>query len=165
MNGGTEVPENGDARGPTSDGPAAELVEDHVGELRLTIVADSLPELFAEAARTVSAECGPVDGPPGPWEPVELSARDVATLLVDWINELIGRSEVEGRAYDEIRGLSLSDLSGGSGGEIGPGVRLVAQVRGRTVATWESPLKAATYHGLVVAPDHGRWSATVLLDV
>ncbi|MBA2564601.1 MAG: archease [Gemmatimonadetes bacterium] len=161
----TEVPENGDGGAAIPDGPSAELVEDHVGELRLTIVADSLPELFSEAARRVSAECGPVDGPPGPWEPVELTARDVATLLVDWLNELIGRSEVEGRAYDEVRGLSLSDRSGGSGSEIGPGVRLVAQVRGRTVSTWESPLKAATYHSLVVAPDHGRWRATVLLDV
>ena len=138
---------------PERAGRAASRLEEHVGELQLALTAPTLEELFVEAARFVASECGPVEGDPGPWEPVEIEARDAATLLADWINELIGRSEVESRAYAEVRDLRLD------------GGRLRAAVRGRPVAGWESPLKAATYHGLEVVPADGGWRASVLLDV
>lgn len=155
--------------------------EEHVGELKLTIEADHLQDVFIEAARFVSRECGPVKGGSGEWEAVVLSARDPATLLVDWLNELIGRSEVENRAYGDVRGLALeaekeelrpqpearSCPSPGDAGmdSEGGGVRLAAEVRGKPVRLWRSPLKAATYHGLELKQDAGGWRATVLLDV
>ncbi len=77
--------------------------EEHVGEWKLTILADTPEEVFSEAARVVSRECGPTRGEPGPWEHIALTARDRETLLVDWLNELLGRSEVAWRAYDEVR--------------------------------------------------------------
>jgi len=127
--------------------------EEHVGELKLRIEAETLEELFAEAARFVSRQCGPLEGPAGDWERVVLSAGDAGTLLVDWLNELIGRSEVENRAYGEVRIVALADG------------RLEAEVRGRPVERWESALKAATYHGLVLEREGGRWKAAVLFDV
>lgn len=166
--------------------------EEHVGELELTVEAESLEELFAEAARFVARECGPVEGEPGPPERVTLAARDPGTLLVDWLNEMIGRSEVETRAYVDVRVLNLG-LTGAkrsrgapAGGapltsDVGPehraavGVRLAgddgtdvileAEVRGRPVRSWESALKAATYHNLRLSREGDRWKATVLLDV
>lgn len=101
----------------------------------------------------VARECGEAEGPPGAWIPIALEARDRATLLVDWLNELIGLSEVEGRAFDDINLQQLSDT------------KLVAEVRGRAVTRFASPIKAATLHGLVLAPEGGRWRAEVLLDV
>jgi SHS2 domain-containing protein len=92
---------------------------------------------------------------------VALTARDAATLLVDWLNELIGRSEVEGRAYAEVRGLTIADARGPSGNE----TRLAAQVRGRRVTAWTSALKAATYHGLELQRSPAGWRARVLFDV
>jgi SHS2 domain-containing protein len=127
--------------------------EPHVGEWKLTIRADTPEELFGEAARVVSRECGPASGPPSEWEHISLSARDAETLLADWLNELLGRSEVNGRAYDEVRRLELADG------------RLEADVRGRSVMRWRSPLKAATYHGLKLQQRGGRWTAVVLFDV
>ena len=132
--------------------------EDHVGELQLALEAPTLEELFAEAARVVSRECGAPEGEPGPWERLDLEARDEATLLVDWLNELIGRSEVEGRAYGEAREVRIS----GAGS---PQVRVEAEVRGTPVRSWESALKAATYHGLRFERADGGWRATVLFDV
>ncbi len=174
---------------PDPSSPRARF-EDHVGELELTLEADSLDVLFTEAARVVSRECGETEGPPGPWERVELAARDVATLFVDWLNELIGRSEVETRAYDEVRGLAIAGVSGrpgdtggrseresrASGGgttgaetdrapETTGEARLQAEVRGRPVSTWTSAIKAATYHGLELERRDGRWKARVLFDV
>ncbi|MFN2432308.1 MAG: archease [Gemmatimonadota bacterium] len=146
---------------PVSPPPSAQVgaappsvrFEEHQGELRVTIEAGTLAELFGEATTVVSRACGPARGEPGGWEEVRLEAADDATLLVDWLNELIGRSEVEGRAYADVR---VRELGGG---------RLTAEVRGCSVPVWESPIKAATYHGLALEQRAGRWRAGVLFDV
>ena len=127
--------------------------EEHVGEWKVRLAADSLEQLFAEMARVVARCCGPTRGEPGPWERVTLQANDADALLADWANELIGRSEVAQRAYDEVRNLTVA------------GTQLQADVRGREVVDWRSPLKAATYHGVHVARSDGGWSADVLFDV
>lgn len=127
--------------------------EEHVGEWKVTLRADTLEALFAEAARVVSRSCGTTRGAAGEWEPVSLTARDGASLLADWMNELLGRSEVNARAYEDVRRLRIGDG------------RLEGEVRGRPVTEWRSPLKAATYHDLSVERQGGRWRAVVLLDV
>lgn len=127
--------------------------DEHVGELRVSIEASTLEGIFAEAARVVARECGAAHGAAGDWLRVELVAADDATLLVDWMNELIGLSELEGRALDEVR---FEELRSGA---------IRAHVRGPGVSEWTSPLKAATYHGLRLERTGGGWRATVLLDV
>jgi SHS2 domain-containing protein len=158
---------------------ASSRFTEHVGELELVLEADTPEELFVEAARVVSRECGPVDAEPVEWERISLTARDLGTLLVDWLNELIGRSEVENRAYGDVRRLVLRQTAAAGAdagaeaarGETGtrPGdgasVTLEAEVRGRHVRSWESALKAATYHGLRLERQGDRWTAQVLLDV
>ncbi|MDE3127541.1 MAG: archease [Gemmatimonadota bacterium] len=129
----------------------------HVGEWKVEVRAASRDEAFAEVARLIAAEAGRAAGEPGPWEPVGLDARDGVTLLVDWANELIGRGEASGRAYDEVRALAIGDA--------GPGLRLAAEVRGRAVPDWRSPIKAATYHGASLERRGGRWRARLLFDI
>lgn len=164
-------------------GSVSARFEEHVGELKLALEAGTLEDLFTEAARVVSRECGPVQGEPGEWESVSLTARDAATLLADWLNELIGRSEVGNLAYEEVRNLALEggDARGGGSppdGGVTPddlgaprheaarrGLTLRAEIRGRPVRLWESALKAATYHGLRLERKGDRWEAEVLFDV
>lgn len=122
-------------------------------EWKVTIRADTLEELFVEAAQLVGRQCGRTRDEFGPWRTVRVSGADQATLLVDWLNELIGLSEVERRAFDEVRALRLYDT------------RVTADIRGRPVLEWTSPLKAATLHGLKVERDGPRWKAEVLFDV
>jgi SHS2 domain-containing protein len=131
--------------------------EEHVGEWKVTITADSLEETFREAARLVARECGPTRGANGDWERVSITARDMATLLADWLNELIGRSEVDGRAYADVRIAGIGDSAGDA--------FVDAEIRGKPVRVWRSPLKAATYHGLTLDRDGDRLRATVLIDV
>jgi SHS2 domain-containing protein len=119
----------------------------------VTFWADTLEALFTEAARVLSRDQKTLPETPGEWERITLSAHDTATLLVDWLNELLGRSEVRGRAYREVRDFQLD------------GGRLSAEVRGTPVVHWRSPLKAATYHGQELKRENGRWKATVLFDV
>jgi SHS2 domain-containing protein len=125
----------------------------HSAEWKVTVRADTLEELFVEAARLVSRQCGRVAGDLGPWHTIRLAEPNVPLLLVDWLNELIGRSEIERRAFDDVLALRLHDG------------RLTAEVRGRQVVEWTSPLKAATLHGLKVEREGPRWRAEVLFDV
>ncbi len=119
----------------------------------MTIRADTREELFVEAALIVSRECGRVRGEPGPWHTVRIASATDETLLVDWLNELIGRSEVEQRAFDDVRALRLREG------------HVTADVRGRPVVEWTSPLKAATLHGLTLEREGARWKAEVMFDV
>jgi SHS2 domain-containing protein len=130
---------------------------EHVGEWKVQLVADSVEELFAEIARLISRAVGTSVGQPGAWEPVTVAARDLPTLLADWANELLGRSEAESRAFGELRSVRIQH----GGAE----ARVSSEMRGRPVHHWTSPLKAATYHGLGIAERHGRWRATVLFDI
>jgi SHS2 domain-containing protein len=131
-----------------------------VGEWKIELRATAIEELFLELAWVIAETAGEgrSSNDPTGWERVDLVARDHATLLVDWANELIGRSEVAARAYGNVRHLVL---------ESGPraSVRLTADVRGDPVAEWRSPIKAATYHEAVVAREGNDWIAIVLLDV
>lgn len=140
--------------------PATSRTLPHVGEWKIELRATTIEELFVELARIIAEAAGARPSPSAatPWERVDLVARDHATLLVDWANELIGRSEAAGRAYGHVRHLVL---------EPGPraSVHLTADVRGDPVAEWRSPIKAATYHEVVVAGEGSDWHAVVLLDV
>ena len=144
---------------------------EHVGEWRIEIRADSIEELFAEVARFVAYATGPRAGAFGPWEDVMLEARDHEALLVDWANELIGRSEVHARAYSEVRHVAITPAvtPGPDGAQPVSATEfrltLHAQVRGQPVASWESPLKAATYHGVMVHRADSEWRADLLFDV
>ena len=140
--------------------PATSRTLQHVGEWKLEVCGATIEELFTEVARILADAAGPrrPTDTPRAWERVELKAPDDATLLVDWANELIGRSEVAGRAYGGVRNLVVGSASDGA-------ARLSADVRGDPVDEWVSPVKAATYHDAVVAHDGSEWHAVVLLDV
>ena len=132
----------------------------HVGEWKVELGAATIEGLFVELARILADAVGPrrASDTPRAWERVELEARDHATLLVDWANELIGRSEVAALAYGGVRNLVVESASGGT-------VRLTADVRGDPVDEWVSAVKAATYHDVVLAREGTEWRAIVLLDV
>lgn len=132
--------------------------EEHVGEWKVSFRGATAEDVFGGVAQVIARTAGETVQDSGDWETVELSARDVRTLLADWANELIGRSEAGGRAYDEVRNLRVSNVEGSR-------ARVTAEVRGRTVRSWLSPLKAATYHGLELEGSGREWRAVVLFDV
>ncbi|HVA57753.1 MAG TPA: archease [Gemmatimonadaceae bacterium] len=139
----------------------------HVGEWRIEVRADSREEVFAEVARQIARAAGPTVGSDGDWERVALAARDDATLLVDWANELIGRGEAAGRAYAEVRNIALAPSGDTPAASTAAFQRsqLTAEIRGRRVPEWRSPLKAATYHGAAFERRRTRWFAALLFDI
>ncbi len=113
---------------------------DHTSELGLRIRASSFAELLAEAARGLGKLMlrGRPSSSSGPWYALEVNATDREALLVDWLNELIFRAEVERWIAVEIEIVAATDT--------------MLSARARGVAVDEAPalVKAATHHGLVV---------------
>jgi SHS2 domain-containing protein len=134
---------------------ASHVEVEHVGEVEIRIEASSLGELYVEAARALMEVMsgGALAPARGPAETVTLRARDREALLVDWLNELIYRVERGRKIYSEFRLLDE------------PGEALTVELRGGGAPTRRTLVKAASFHGLAVAPVAGGWAATVLLDV
>lgn len=131
----------------------------HLGEWKIELLADSREELFAELARVLADAAGPapLQRASTKWESLELEARDLATLLVDFANELVGRAEVTGCAYRVVRGVTLDESESA--------VRLAAELRADRADGAVSPVKAATLHGASAERMAHGWRAVVLLDV
>ncbi len=128
--------------------------EENTGEVELHLAAPTLEQLFVEAGLGLADLLADQRGPPsGAPEWVEVQAPDREALLVDWINELIFRTETREKVYDEIRIKSLSDR------------RLSADIRGAAPSGWRTAVKAATFHRLQIAREGSGYSGRVVLDV
>jgi SHS2 domain-containing protein len=136
-------------------GRASHSFEEHRGELELRIDAPCLLEVFVEAARALAEvmHWTPLDVPAAWNDEVVVDAADREALLVEWLNELVFRSEVSKVDFTGIEITRLSDR------------QLAATIRGTRVERLRNPVKAATYHGLSIADRAGEVTAKVILDV
>ena len=134
--------------------PEHEFAE-HTGEERLVIRSPTLGSLFAEAGRAL-AELEGVSGPPAsdaPCRVIEVTATDQASLLVEWLNELIFLAEHERWVPTEFQA------------ELATQTKLRMRARGRVLPEAPSQVKAATHHDLKVDSHDGAFEAQVVLDV
>ena len=125
---------------------------EHTAEVELEVCAPTKEAVFADAAdafgRLVELEPG---GEPARHR-IEIEARDLPSLLVEWLQELIFLADSDSFVPDRVD-LDEVDVT-----------RLRAGVDGRRTAV-DPLVKAATYHGLEFARDGKRWRARVVLDV
>ncbi|MBI3910248.1 MAG: archease [Armatimonadetes bacterium] len=131
---------------------------EHTADKGVLVEADSYAELFVGAAEGMFASMLDLrDLPIEIVERIEVSAPDREALMVAWLQELIFRFEVENAAFFAFNIEEATDT------------HLVATVRGcpwpATRPRWGAAVKAATYHGLEVAPTNGGWRARVIFDV
>jgi SHS2 domain-containing protein len=131
--------------------------EEHTSEVALTIRAQTLEELFAEAGRALGelmlGEAARGSTPTGAAHKVEVRSSDRTALLVDWLNELIFLSDVHKAAFSAIEVTSISDR------------HIVAEVRGVAVPVLKTAVKAATFHDASVELHDASARARVVLDV
>ncbi len=135
-------------------GGASHVFEEHTGEVQLRIEAADLRELFAEAGRALAELM--VDRLPGELdttEAVAVSALDREGLLVEWLNEIVFRSETRKKVYTRFEIQELSDKE------------LRATIRGAAATELRTAVKAATMHRLRILERPGGYTATVVLDV
>jgi SHS2 domain-containing protein len=128
---------------------------DHTAELELHLEAPTPEGVFAEAMdalRELLVErMDDARGEPARHD-VHASAPDRATLLAEWLSELVYLAESEGLVPERAESLHLSDDFVDA---------TVSGVR----ASPPNLVKAVTYHRLEMAQADGSWRATVVLDV
>ncbi|MBN2392678.1 MAG: archease, partial [Anaerolineae bacterium] len=126
---------------------------EHTADLALHLWATDLPDLFATAAQGMLSLFVEVDDA-APVETAELTltALDVETLLIDWLNELLYFVEVQGIAFTmfEFTELTLTALA--------------ATLRGGPVWTYTGYVKAATFHDLSVLATPAGYETEIVFD-
>jgi SHS2 domain-containing protein len=131
---------------------------EHTADIGLAARGATLEELFANAAMgLVDLMVDPAGLGDGIHVEVTVSAPDREALLVAWLNELL--YQLDSGAFLPRR-CRITRLTGTQLGADLWGDRLD---RGRHAL--RRLVKAATYHGLHVAQDGGRWEARVILDL
>ncbi len=137
--------------------PGTYQFEPHTGEVQIRIKGTDLPELFEEAgyalAELMLGEEHPEELPGEEQEEITLEAADTEALLVDWLNELISRSDARKRVYTDFDVDRVSETG------------LHARIRGFTPSVLKTAVKAATFHGLEIHEHEDGFIATVVLDV
>ena len=134
-----------------------ELFE-HTADLGLRVRADTLEELFTDAASGLLAMlvANPDDIRHVETQTISLSADNVPYLLFDWLTELLYAFETDRILFSSfqinIAGINLSAICRGE--------RMDAE-RHRM----EHEVKAITYHGLRVQQTATGWEAEVIVDI
>jgi protein archease len=125
---------------------------EHTSELELHIEAETLEQVFAEALEAFAELVARDDGGERAEHEVTVGARDGATLLTEWLTELVYLAETEDFIPERVKRLTLADSS------------LRAVVVGRRGSPAHL-VKGVTYHGLELDSSDGVWRAKVVLDV
>ena len=134
-----------------------ELFE-HTADLGLRVHANSLQELFIDAARglLVMHVANPNDVRPLESKTISLTADGPAYLLFDWLSELLYAFETDKLLFSDFE-LKID------------GNNLTAICRGepmdQTRHRMEHEVKAITYHGLRVEQTASGWEAEVIVDI
>ena len=130
----------------------------HTADLAWRLWGASLPELFENAGRALSATL--TDRRylrRRATREVSLTSVDQEALLVDWLNHLLYLFDVDGFLGRDFQVESLTDE------------RLKARVTGEGFDPARHPertaVKAATYHQLSIVSVKDGWEATVVLDL
>jgi SHS2 domain-containing protein len=133
---------------------------DHTADVGLTIRGKDLDDLFQTAAEGLFdyVVSNRDDVRAQEAERVDLQADSTADLLVDWLNELIFRSETTHRLYGRYT-VRVSD----------DGLCLAAEIAGEPIDRdrheLDHEVKAVTHHGLTLNRADGGWVAEVILDI
>jgi SHS2 domain-containing protein len=125
---------------------------DHTAEVELRISADTPSAVFAEALTAFGELVSDEPGGEAVEHELWLVAADRASLLVQWLEELVYLADTEGFVPSDAVQLDVG------------GKELRARVRGR-IGMPRPLVKAVTYHDVEFRRQAGAWHAKVVLDV
>lgn len=134
---------------------------DHTADVAADLTGQTVEELFTSAAQALTDTITHLDAVrPLVTQSVTLESGALADLLVDWLNELLYRFEVQNMLVSDatVTIASAADrwhLGGTIAGEPFDPARHPSRVL----------VKSATYHGLSVTREHGTWRARIVFDI
>jgi SHS2 domain-containing protein len=133
---------------------------EHTADMGLRIFASDLSDLFHTAAEALFdlIVANRSDVRVLETESASLTAESTEDLLIEWLNELIFRSETQHRLYTRFD-VALAEN----------GRRLEAKIGGEPIDhrrhVLDHEVKAATRHELLVRRVDGGWVAEVIVDI
>jgi SHS2 domain-containing protein len=125
---------------------------EQTAEVQMEIEAPTEEAVFADALRALGELLVDDDGGEKVWREVAVDGRERATLLVEWLDELVFLAETEDLVPEDVDRIELSDRG------------LVGVVRCRRGSP-RHLVKGATYHQLAFEPSGRGIRARVVLDV
>jgi len=134
-----------------------EIIE-HTADMIVRIKGRDLKSLFVNAGLAIfqiSAEKQQVRYPEKHKIIITQKADDIEELFINWLNELLSLSAVEGLIFEDININEISDKS----------VEAVATGTDLRNYKVNTEIKAATYHQLKVEQIGSGWLAEVVFDV
>jgi SHS2 domain-containing protein len=130
----------------------------HTADLRMKLAADTVPELF-EAALSGMNEILRTGGCAGDnsltiEKKIQLKSRNITTLLVEFMNEVLALSYTFNAIFCTLRITLLTNRE------------LVCFVTGREVSGFDDDIKAVTYHEADVRTNaEGKLETIIVFDI
>jgi len=127
---------------------------DHTADWAIRVRGATLPELFVHAATgmySLAADLSSVE--PTVERIIKVKGIDAEGLLVNWLNELIYHTELDGEVFCEFH-VDSFDLT-----------RLIATVRAGRGIELKKQIKAVTFHNLQIVSTVDGYEATIVFDV
>jgi len=128
----------------------------HPADIRLEITASCKEDIFRGALEGMAYIIQPNVSQKSisKKEQIEIHSMDINTLLVDFLNEVLAKSDIYNSVFDSIKIEKLTDNS------------IKGIIKGRNVKEFSKEIKAATYHELNISQDkNGDWKAIILFDI
>ena len=126
---------------------------EHTADYALQIHAEDLSSLYVLAAKGMNQLTGGQVGDATIRRRIDVSADDLESLMVTWLEELAFLMEVEGEIYEGFEILSISPTE------------LQAQVTGGQSTHVERLIKAVTFHDLSIQRTEEGWKTSIVFDV
>ena len=127
---------------------------DHTADLAVEVWGEDFADLLAHAAESVFALQGlPAEAGKPARRKLKITAPDREALLVDWLNELLYLSEIQGELYNSFEIALASDMELSA---------IASGLRGRPT---KRRIKAATFYDLRIVDSPGRCAARIVFDV
>jgi SHS2 domain-containing protein len=125
----------------------------HTADWCLRVRADSLEELFTEAARGMNALSGtqPATGP-RLMRTFAAEGADMESLLVQFLSELVYAAEQEKLVFDDFK-VNMVDL------------KLDVKMSGARIRSLNKSIKAVTYHNLRIRRKGSGYQVEIVFDV
>lgn len=133
-----------------------EILE-HPSELRIKVYGKTLEELFSNAVLAM-ADVLKKDRKRGvETETIKIQSIDLNSLLVDFLSEILARSQINKRVYQVYKFISFkfSDTE----------AILEAQLFGYPITQFDEDIKAVTYEDLDIKKLDDHWQTMIVFDI
>ena len=128
----------------------------HPADVKLQITASTKEELFQGALAGMASIIQPQIPRKAPIakENIEIESLDLNTLLVDFLSEVLAKTDITQVVFNKLKIQKLTDNS------------LQVKIEGQKSNYFGQEIKAVTHHGLEIKQNkNGHYQVTILFDI